>query len=388
MIRSIAVSFSVAFGALAQQPTDAPDRTPSDFIRFVRVDDGGHLDTAITTYRRDDVELTLFGAVHIADKACYEALNDRFTSCDALLYELVGPADYRPSKEREHEGFNPIGLLQRGLENSLELHFQLDSVDYSPSNFVHADMTPSEFEQSMEDRGESLLTIMLDMMGSGMAAQRAKAEDGEPAPPPLDLVKAFRGGEGRHALRMQFAAQFEDMEAMVAGGKSGTLLQGRNEKCLRVLAREIDAGKKRIGIYYGAAHLPHMEQRLVGDLGFRKVAHEWLVAWDCKKRPDVKFDRAVVKLRQECRAQLRVLAAAAREYRLAADSSGPVTIDVLAAERAGGAPYYAGPKVDPWGRAWIVRKRAVGTRWEVASAAQDGTLGTDDDMIEQEPRRP
>ncbi len=385
MIRSIAVSFSVALGAFAQQPTDAPDRTPSDFIRFVRVDDGGHLDTAITTYRRGDVELTLFGAVHIADKACYEAMNDRFTSCDALLYELVGPADHRPSKEQKREGFNPIALLQRGLENALELHFQLDVVDYSPANFVHADMTPAEFEQSMEERGESLLTIMLDMMMSGMEAQRAKAEDGEP-PPPVDLVKAFRSGEGRHTLRMQFATQFEDMEAMVAGGKNGTLLQGRNEKCLRVLAREIEAGKKRIGIYYGAAHLPHMEQRLVGDLGFRKVAHEWLVAWDCKKRPDAKFDRALVKLRQQCRDQLAVLAAAAHRYRLAENAAAPVAVDVLAAERPGGLPYYQGPMADPWGRPWVVRKRTQGTRWEIVSAAQDGAVGTDDDMVEQEPR--
>src|SRR5690242_17617630 len=85
---------------LAQDPvpSDAKDKTPSDFVRFVKVGDGGHLDTAITTYTKGDVELRLFGAVHIADAACYATLNDRFTTCDVLLYELVGPADYRPTK--------------------------------------------------------------------------------------------------------------------------------------------------------------------------------------------------------------------------------------------------------------------------------------------------
>ncbi|HET7843268.1 MAG TPA: hypothetical protein VFL14_03895, partial [Xanthomonadales bacterium] len=129
---------------LAQDPapSDAPDKTPSDFVRFVKVGDGGHLDTAITKYARGDVELVLFAAVHIADGACYATLNDRFTTCDVLLYELVGPADYRPTKDREPRGFNPISMLQQGLKNMLELSFQLDEIDYQAPNFVHADMTP------------------------------------------------------------------------------------------------------------------------------------------------------------------------------------------------------------------------------------------------------
>ena len=105
----------------AQQGSDAADKTPSDFVRFVKVADGGHLDTAITTYKKGDVTLTLFGAVHIADAKCYAALNDRFTQCEVLLYELVGPPDYRPTKNREERGFNPVSLLQQGLKNSLEL---------------------------------------------------------------------------------------------------------------------------------------------------------------------------------------------------------------------------------------------------------------------------
>lgn len=374
-------------GASPQEPSDAPDRVPSDFVRFVKVEDGGHLDTAITTYRKGEVVVTLFGAVHIADQACYEALNDRFTTCDALLYELVGPSDYRPSKEREREGFNPIAILQQGLKNSLELQFQLDAVDYSPANFVHADMTPEEFEQSMAERGETLLGVMLNLMLSGMEMQRAKAEAGAEPPPAFDLVKAFRTGEGRHTLRMVFATQLEEMEVLVAGGKDGTLLQGRNEKCLRVLEREIAAGRQRIGIYYGAAHLPHMERRLVQDLGFTKIAHEWLVAWDCRKRPDVKFDRAVVKARQQCRDELAALAAVVRDYRRTTDPGPPPAVDALAASSRGDKPWYAGPVQDPWGRPYAIRKRAIGSRWEVASSGQDGVFGTADDMIESEPRR-
>jgi len=379
LLTSIALAF-------AQQPGDAPDKVPSDFVRFVPVADGGHLDTAITTYKKGEVEVILFGAVHIADSACYDKLNDLFTACDVLLYELVGPEDYRPTKDRE-EGFNPLAMLQQGLKNSLELEFQLDGIDYLPTNFVHADMTPQEFEDSMAERGESLLTIMLDMMLSGMERQREKAESGEAQPAQsFDLVTAFRNGEGRHMLRMAFAAQLEEVEMMAAGGKDGTLLVGRNKKCLKVLEREIAAGRKKIGIFYGAAHLLDMEQRLVGEMGFSKVNHEWIEAWDCRKRPDRKYDRALVKLRQRCKQELATLATAARDYRRAVEPAAVATVQELAAEREGGARSYAGPLQDPWGRDYQIRKRPTGSRWEVWSLGQDGAPGTDDDMVAQEPR--
>lgn len=392
--RLLAAFFALAAGALAQTtpPTDAADRTPSDFVRFVKEGAGGHLDTAITTYRKGDVQVVLFGAVHIADQACYDVLNDRFSACEALLYELVGPENYRPTKEREQVGFNPVGMLQQGLKTSMELSFQLDAIDYSPANFVHADMTPQEFQASMAERGESLLGLMMDMMAQGMRAQRDKqdaAEGTEPSPAfDGDLVKAFRTGQGRHTLRLAFASQLEELEMLAAGGKEGgtTLLEGRNEKCLTVLQREIAAGKKRLGIYYGAAHLPHMEQRLVKDLGFQKVEHEWLVAWDCKPRPDVKYDRALVQLRQRCKAELGTLAAVAREYRRQASGDTVPTVGALATAPADGKARYSGPVQDPWGQDYLIERRPTGSRWQVRSLGQDGKANTDDDLVVQEPR--
>ncbi len=386
--RTIAALLLPLLPLAAQEPSDAPDKTPSDFVRFVKVDDGGHLDTAITTYRKGDVELILFGAVHIADAACYATLNDRFTTCEVLLYELVGPADYRPKKDREERGFNPIAMLQQGLKNSLELCFQLDEIDYQAPNFVHADMTPAEFAASMEQRGESLLSIMLNMMLAGGKLQAEKAEGGESAPP-FDLVKAFQQGEGRHLLRMTFASMMEEIELLSVGGpEGGTLLEGRNEKCLEVLQREVAAGRKRIGIYYGAAHFPHMERRLVQDLGFTKVGHEWLAAWDCSKRPDVKYDRELSKLRRRCRDELADLAQVVRQRRPLHKGDGvPALRELAAVKDVAGDTVHAGPLQDPWGHDYVLRKRPTGVRWEVASAGQDGTMGTADDLVAIEARR-
>ncbi|MFN3244938.1 MAG: hypothetical protein ACE37K_25780 [Planctomycetota bacterium] len=369
-----------------QEPSDGQTTVPSDFARFVKVGDGGHFDTAITTYEKDGVEVLFYGAVHIADKACYTELNKRFGTCDVLLYELVGPEDYRPTKDREEQGFNPIGMLQQGLKNGLQLSFQLDEIDYQAKNFVHADMTPQEFQSSMAERGESLLSIMFDMMVNGAEMQREQAEKGA-MPADVDLVKAFRTGEGRHMMRVTFAQQLEAMELMAAGGEGSTLLEGRNEKCLKVLRRELGNGHRKIGIYYGAAHLPHMEMRLVEDMGFKKVRHEWLQAWDCTRRADAEVAIDEVANRRTCKIQLLKLAKVGKHWRKQrGDDAAPPTDPRAVAELMdGGKKVYEGPFADPWGTAYRIENREGKQRWVARSAGPDKKFGTKDDLRMNEP---
>ena len=377
--------------ALAQggrpAPTDAKDKIPSDFARFVAVGDGGHFDTAITTYRNAaGVEVRLFAAVHIADAALYAALQERFAACDALLYELVGPEDYRPKRGEGGTG-SFVSLLQNGLKSGLELEFQLDGIDYSAPNFVHADMTPQEFEHSMSERGETLLGLIWKM--SLKSTQVAPDGNGAaPGGPSFDLVKAFRSGEGRHRLRVMLASQLEQLEAVAAGagddGKGSTLLEGRNEKCLEVLQREIAAGKKKLGIYYGAAHLTHMERRLCDDLGFHKVDHEWLLAWDCTPRPDPKVDRELWAARRQAKAQIAAIAAAVDAWLRATHGEGAPTFAQLQQPGADGQPYYGGPTQDPWGHDYVIQWYAATPNVDVQSLGQDGvadaSAGRGDDL--------
>ncbi len=55
------------------------------------------MQTAVVRYTnkaaagKDPVQVDLIGAVHIADPAYYEKLNERFKHYDVLLYELVAP---------------------------------------------------------------------------------------------------------------------------------------------------------------------------------------------------------------------------------------------------------------------------------------------------------
>jgi hypothetical protein len=79
------------------------------------------------------------------------------------------------------------------------------------------------------------------------------------------------------------AEQFETMEGQMAGladkdGKS-TLLTERNRKAFQVLESELKAGKKKIAIFYGAAHLPDMHERLMRDFQAKPTENNWIDAW-------------------------------------------------------------------------------------------------------------
>ena len=58
------------------------------------------------------------------------------------------------------------------------------------------------------------------------------------------------------------------------------IIDARNQKAMDVLAEQIALGKKRIGIFYGAAHLPDFERRLLEDDKFVRVETRWITAWD------------------------------------------------------------------------------------------------------------
>ncbi|MDP6929079.1 MAG: hypothetical protein QF412_05195 [Planctomycetota bacterium] len=280
-----------------QKPAIAAEKsteTKSEFARFVKTgEDEGRFETSITRYENAKGQrVSLIAAVHIADAEHYDDLNQDFTTYDALLYELVAPEGHRP-KPGEKRSKGGLSILQTLLKNALELEFQLDRIDYSPDNFVHADLTPSGFQEKMKERGESILTFFLTSMQRQMDYMRKNADERENTPPEkFDLVSAFRSGYGRHSLRMMFAKQLKNLEAMAGGGdlddeNGGTvLLEGRNQRALEVLQEQLLKGKKDLGIYYGAAHMPGIERSLQKRMGFKKVEEKWLIAWDISKRPD------------------------------------------------------------------------------------------------------
>jgi len=273
-------------------PAGAAEKTKKKPAKYVRVvQENGQptaMETAIVTYqpageKDKGVVVELVGAVHIGDKAYYERLNKLFETYDVLLYELVAPPNVRiPKGGRKGAPRSVIGFMQRGMKDMLKLEFQLEQVDYTKKNFVHADMSPEEFAKSMKDRGESWLGMFFKMMGRTMAEQAA-AGNGQASD--LDVLAALFSRNRHVKLKRIMAVQLQNMDGaldVLSGEAGSTIITERNKKALAVLKKQLKAGKKKIGIFYGAAHLPDFHERLVKDFKMRPTKTRWVTAWDLK----------------------------------------------------------------------------------------------------------
>ncbi len=256
-------------------------QAPTKFTRWTETGKTeGSFDTAIVRYvDKKGRRVDLMGAVHIGDSTYYDVLQKRFEAYESVLYELVAPKGTRPQRGRKGGGV--VSMLQRGLKSALDLDFQLDAIDYSPKNFVHADLSPVEFMKRMEASGDSMLKIMLRAML--VAAQRQK--DGKGSKVTMGHILLGLLSKNRaHYFKFLFAQELDEIEAMLAafGGKKGersVIIGERNAAAFSVLDEQLHAGKKRLAIFYGAAHLPDMETRLLAR-GFRRTELEWVTAWD------------------------------------------------------------------------------------------------------------
>lgn len=243
------------------------------------------LETSITRYVPSDkdadaVTVDLISAVHIGDKSYYEQLNREFKKYDVVLYELVAPKGTKIPKGGRGAGRNPVSMMQKGMQRMLKLDYQMDRVDYTVKNFVHADMTPKQFAKSMKDRGESVWSMMLKAMVQGMAAQGNKGSVSD-----LDLLMALFDKNRALKLKRIMARQFEDLDGqlqMFSGPDGSTIITERNKVALAVLKKQLAAGKKKIGIFYGAGHFADMEKRLIADFKLKHHSDRWLEAWDLR----------------------------------------------------------------------------------------------------------
>jgi hypothetical protein len=281
-----------AGSAAAAEPTSArpkTDKEPSQFLRLSR--DRANAPLALETAiihcaplngGAQAATVDLVAAIHVADSNYYEKLNREFSGYDAVLYELVAPENANVPRKGDPTGNNPISLLQNGMKDVLELEFQLKGIDYTRKNMVHADMSPDQFSKSMQDRGESIMTILARMMGYALA-QQSKGNEASG----VEWLAALFDKDRASALKRLLAEQFvnsEDMMSMMDGPKGSTLISGRNKVALDVLRKEIAAGKKKMAIFYGAGHMPDFLKRLKDDFGLAPVSTRWIVAWDLKPK--------------------------------------------------------------------------------------------------------
>jgi hypothetical protein len=284
-----------------------------EFIRVEETETATHLQTAVVRFTKGEASVELVGAVHIADKKYYEALNQRFEGYEALLFEGIGgdkpaaapaaaaeveegpaeepaepevaeeapveeapveeiPAAKVPAKKEKLDGLH--GAYESGAK-WLGLAYQMKVIDYRKANFVHADLSMAEFTALQKERGETLLGFVLK---SGLKKTDKPVKEPSSLKLLVSLVRGDKDGLKRELVHTLGAG--DDQVAALAG--DNVIIGDRNAKCLEVLDREVLAGKKKLGIFYGAAHFPDMEKRLVAG-GWTKTGEEWMTAWEIGK---------------------------------------------------------------------------------------------------------
>ena len=294
---------------------DAPARGSKtkgerDYVRYVGDDKRGKLQTVIVTMKKGDVQVELIGAVHVADTEYYKALTELFTGYDELLFELVdgqkmkrdiegkpakkiGPlppgtftdddeADSAAPKDR-NPAFKIISFLMHGFGNYFHLQYQTDGIDYHTKNFVHADVSMDEFVRMQADKGESFV----DLIRKAIEAQLEVGSDRNSEPKGSQLLLALLGDSSglKVAMARQLAAADELVAVMEKEDGGSVIITERNKKALSVLDREVAAGRKNLGIFYGAAHLSEMENEMEKK-GYRRTGERWMNAWDIKPHAD------------------------------------------------------------------------------------------------------
>jgi hypothetical protein len=249
----------------------------TDFIRVDEDEKATRLQTGITTYQKDDLSVSLIGAVHIADKAYFEKLNAHFKKQDKLLFEMIGGENMtkiqKDAAKDEVVDTSTMAKTYAMVAHFLNLSEQKKEIDYTAKNFVHADFTLKEFEKLQEERGETTLSF-------AMKAAEGAEEQAQLSPEKL-LQTLLSGNSNAAKLEVVHSLDKGDEQMGALDGQS-VIINDRNKKCFNVLDQEIERGSKQIGIFYGAAHFPDIEKTLLSR-GFIKQSHQWLTAWDIPK---------------------------------------------------------------------------------------------------------
>lgn len=290
LVLLIALTSFANLNVLAQEAVPADDSTSKRAEQFLRLRAAENnpkqmvaMQTAIVRYQGKSGTkyagqiVDLVGVVHIGEAEYYKDLDERLSKYEVVLYELVAPDGTRFKPEDLKNRQSILSSMQSGMKDMLNLEYQLEKVDYMAENFRHADMSPEEFAEDMERRGDSVWKMVARMMGAGLASSGSNGGD-------AGMLLALFSGNRSKMMKQTMARQMVEMEYITAGmdDKNGenTIIKSRNAKAFEVLREELEKGKKTVAVFYGAGHLMDMAERLESDFDMVEQETSWLNAWD------------------------------------------------------------------------------------------------------------
>jgi len=301
-VMTLALSVLAVATAVAAETDDAKEagqssikkREPTEFIRIEHDEYKNPvvLQTGTAKYLlKDDagqvkLEVFLESAVHVGDAAYYRGFNQRFHHYDAVLYELIAAKEKRiPIVEPDQ--LNVGRLLQQLTGDSLGFVHQIDTINYQAENFVHSDLSPAKMAELKEQRGEDEITWFADLLLdlSRRLNQAADAGKLKTTPLPKLGIDVLTDPDGAVKLRRLLAGTMDkgSPTASLHPAQAASLILDRNERAMQVFQEQLEQGKRKIAFFWGAAHMPDLEKRLILDYGLLPAGVTWRSAWDLRE---------------------------------------------------------------------------------------------------------
>ena len=299
---------------------------PAPYIRITEVPDGEiQLQVAIRKLEHatdsNAPPIWLSAVAHVGEKSYFDTIQKHLDQQALVLFEGVG---FHPNKATRLKGERGAGNFQRDMveksiqediAKSLGLLYQLGAIEYDRSNFLNSDMSAQEFmthfqlgtKQSIlsgnakEDRDAT--RFMATIAGTSAVTKILKG-----------FLKLFGTSP-----KFQGVARLVLIETLGSLGNeiSNTdklpesmqklmkmILQKRNKIVLQDLRKVMNAKErpKSISIFYGAAHMPHLETRITKSLEYKPASDTWLTCFSVRPdqqgltETDIKFVRRLVAI--------------------------------------------------------------------------------------------
>lgn len=272
--------------AISIWPVLAENPAEPDYIRYHEEADGkSSLQTAVARFEKGGSVVDLVSVVHLADPEYFDRLNGLLANYDAVLYEMVGgsySADQQAAIPSE-TGMPDVRSLQKMATTFLDLEFQLEGIDYSKKNFVHADIDWEQYQELMLAKNQTFATLFSRAMALAQEGDADSLPTAEVNVTQLlgRIMTAIRTGDGSD-LKRSMAPMLGDSEDFITRleGEDGTVIVSeRNKVVLQKLEQVMQPNQSGMyAIFYGGGHMPDLERRLLAD-GYRKTAVVWMDAW-------------------------------------------------------------------------------------------------------------
>ena len=279
---------------------------PAPYLRTTDAKGGGRIlqiaSRTLVSPKKDGPRVTLLGVSHLGEASYYEKIQKKLDTADLVLFEGVGFGDKAQKKDQDDS--NAVSELQLSLARSMGLVFQLEAIRYDRAHFRNSDISSEALLARLQGdpaspSGKDGRTGKDDVNGKSekgnlQSREFMKALSGNSFVFNfLGKALSFFGKDPKFRALMKLAivetlGSIEgDVSRLAEASGPGmekfmrVLLEDRNAIVFRDLRKVLKDKNppSSIVVFYGAAHMPDLENRLVRKLGFRPDGDEWLAAF-------------------------------------------------------------------------------------------------------------